>query len=627
MRLTVRRVLTALPVLLLAVVASQIVADPPLNNSKIGKKIEQINATTLKGEAFTLANLKDKQTLVFVFLSFDCPVSNSYVPLLNNMQKEYAAKGVQIVGVLPSDEPLESLTKQAAEFKFGFPVLVDAKRQVVDALKAEVYPEAFVLDRHRILRYRGRIDNAWAARLKKNQQTTSHDLKNALDDVTAERPVREPVTAAVGCPVSEPAVANPGANAKVTYHRDIVPILQNHCQECHRPGQVGPFSLMTYKQAVNWASDIKEYTQSRQMPPWKAVEGPAFDNDRRMPAADIAKIAEWVDAGCPEGDPNDAPPAKQFASGWRLGEPDLVLTVQEEFQLGPSGNDLFRCFVLPTGLKEDKFVIGLEVKPGNPRIVHHTLNFFDTSGKGREMEKAAQAKMKDDDLDRGPGYSAAMGVGFRANPGQFGALGGWAPGQIGRFLPKGYGYYLPKGSDLIIQTHYHRNGRLEKDQIQIGLYFAKNNQGMERFQTVVVPGRFLFIPAGVPNHKVTGTMYIDNDAVIHNVLPHMHLLGKSVQVTMTEPDGKTTTLVKIDEWDYNWQETYSFREPLKVKAGTRFDIEAIYDNSSANPNNPFSPPRVVTVGEQTTNEMLFGFIGATTENGQRVRMTPVAPRR
>jgi peroxiredoxin/mono/diheme cytochrome c family protein len=627
MPLTVRRILKALPVVLLAVATSQIIADPPLNNSKIGKKIEQINATTLQGEPFSLTDLKDKPTLVFVFLSFDCPVSNSYVPLLNDMQKAYAAKGVQIVGVLASDEPREALSKQAAEFKFAFPLLVDAKRQVVDTFKAEVYPEAFVLDRHRILRYRGRIDNAWAARLKKNQQTTSHDLKQAIDDVIAERPVREPVTAAIGCPISEPVVANPGANAKVTYHRDILPILQNHCQECHRPGQVGPFSLMTYKQAVNWASDIKEYTQSRQMPPWKAVEGPAFDNDRRMPAADIAKIAEWVDAGCPEGDPNDAPPAKQFTSGWRLGEPDLVLTVQDEFQLGPSGSDLFRCFVLPTGLKEDKFVIGLEVKPGNPRIVHHTLNFFDTSGKGREMEKVAQAKMKDDDIDRGPGYSAAMGVGFIARPGQFGALGGWAPGQIGRFLPKGYGYYLPKGSDLIIQTHYHRNGRLEKDRLQIGLYFAKNNEGMQRFQTVVVPGRFLFIPAGVPNHRVTGTMYIDNDAVVHNVLPHMHLLGKSVQVTMTEPDGKRTTLVKIDEWDYNWQETYSFREPLKVKAGTRFDIEAIYDNSSANPNNPFSPPRNVTVGEQTTNEMLFGFIGVTSETGQRIRMTPVAPTR
>src|SRR5262249_54573713 len=148
-------------------------------------------------------------------------------------------------------------------------------------------------------------------------------------------------------------------------------VLQNHCQQCHRPGSVGPFALLTYKQAVNWASDIKEYTQSRQMPPWKPVEGIAFYNDRRMSDRDIATLAAGVGGGTPAGDPKDAPPPREFTDGWQFGKPDLVLTPSDDFVLGGGGRDLFRCFALPTGLTEDKYVVAIEVKPGNPRVVHH----------------------------------------------------------------------------------------------------------------------------------------------------------------------------------------------------------------------------------------------------------------
>src|SRR5262249_30148723 len=162
----------------------------------------------------------------------------------------------------------------------------------------------------------------------------------------------------------------------------VLPILQRNCQECHRPGEVGPFSLMTYRQAVNWATDIKEYTQSRRMPPWKISEGLAFHNERRLSDHGIAVLAAWADNGTPEGNPKDAPPPVKFAEGWRLGQPDLVLTLSDDFQVGPSGNDVFRCFVLPTNLTEDKFVEAMEVRPGNPRVVHHALLFVDTAGQG-----------------------------------------------------------------------------------------------------------------------------------------------------------------------------------------------------------------------------------------------------
>src|SRR5262249_50065897 len=176
-------------------------------------------------------------------------------------------------------------------------------------------------------------------------------------------------------------------DGKVTYYRDVLPILQNQCQQCHRPGEVGPFALMTYKQAVTWGHDIKEYTQSRKMPPWKPVEGARFHNERKLSEKELKTLAAWVDDGMPKGNAKDAPAAKKFTDGWQLGKPDLVLTVPEDMTVGASGRDLFRCYVLPTGLKENRHVVAVEVRPGNKRIVHHTLNFFDTSGKAPHLHK------------------------------------------------------------------------------------------------------------------------------------------------------------------------------------------------------------------------------------------------
>src|SRR5205085_5343775 len=219
-------------------------------------------------------------------------------------------------------------------------------------------------------------------------------------------------------------------DAKVTYYRDVLPILQANCQGCHRAGAAGPFALTTYKQAATWADDIKEYTRARKMPPWKPVDGPKFNHERKLSDKEIATLVAWADAGSPAGDPKDAPPPASFPDGWALGPPDLVLTVPDEFQVGASGRDLFRVFVLPTGLTEDKFVAAFQVKPGNPRVVHHTLNFIDVGGGARALEAKERDRPKTaDERDVGPGYSVAMGVGIRPR----GAIGGWAPGQMPHF--------------------------------------------------------------------------------------------------------------------------------------------------------------------------------------------------
>lgn len=604
--------------LLIVSAGTSVRAGSDVTVDKLNKKIDNITLHDAKGKARSLYELQNKKAIVIVFLSFDCPVSTSYSSILAELAKTYRDKQVAFVAVNSSDDgDAAHIAQQAAEYKLPFPIFKDEKFRAADAFKADTVPSAFVLDHNFVLRYRGRIDNGYYARLKKNGRITRNDLRQALDEVLAGKAVSEPATKPIGCAiVRERKTPKEGT---VTFYRDVLPIVQNNCQECHRPGAVGPFALMTYKQALNWADDIKEYTQERKMPPWKPVEGPAYHSERKMADKEIATLAAWVDGGRAEGDPKDAPPPRKFVEGWQLGQPDLVLTVPEEMTVGASGPDLFRCFVLPTNLPEDKFVTAVEVRPGNSRIVHHTLNYFDTSGKGRQLEKQAREQKENKQGDSGPGYSSAMGLGFLPTPGQVGALGGWAPGNVPHHLPDGYGYFLPKGADLILQTHYHRDGRVEKDRTSIGLYFAKGGQ-TKRWKSIVLPGRFVFIPPNNEHYRVQGGLEVQQECKLYSVMPHMHMLGREIKVTLTPPDGNPTTLVAIKDWEYNWQETYFFKEPITIKPGTRLAVEAIYDNSDKNPNNPFSPPRLVKFGEQTTDEMCYVFLGATSETPGGIKL-------
>lgn len=637
--------LTPLAILAAMLGTAMVAAEGP-TRAQLGEKIPDLAVTDAASKTQRLHDLKGQKAIVLVFLSFECPVSNSYAEPLAEMRKEYGEHGVTFWGLSAAeDEAPAQLEKSAREFNLNFPVFKDDQRRFARALQATVTPEVFVLDGNFALRYRGRIDDTWSARLKKHAKTTRHDLRQALAELVSGRPVAVAATEAIGCPiVLAPSSAGKGS---VTYHRDVEPILQKRCQSCHRPGEVGPFSLLTYRQAVNWGDDIKSYTQQRLMPPWKPADGVAFHNDRRLSDAEIATLAAWVDGGMPEGERADAPPPRTFPQGWQLGTPDLVLSAEEDFTLGPTGSDLFRCFVLPTNLPEDVQVTAVELRPSNPRVVHHVLLFIDGQGQGRKLEKAAQERKeepesghlrKGNSADRGPGYTVAMGVGFVPQ----GGLSGWAPGQMPRYLPEGVAFNLPKGSDIVMQVHFHRNGRLERDRTQLGLYFAKK-KAERSFQGGVIAGggsglgplrMFFSIPAGEEHYRLKGETWATGDFTLFSVMPHMHMLGKRIHVTMTPPDGEEQTLVSIRDWDYNWQETYLLKEPIQVKAGTRFHVDAVYDNSDKNPRNPSSPPRRVVFGEQTTNEMCFVFLGGYSDRrpttpgrlGRGLPMSPIAPK-
>ncbi len=614
-------------------------ADPA--SGAVGGTVRPFTVRQPDGGTVTLPeHYKDAKAVVVVFFGFDCPIAKSYVTPLGDLAKAYADKGVTVVGVCP-DEGAAEVKKQVAAFAVGFPVFADPDLKAMRELGAKRVPEAFVLDAKGVIRYRGRVDDGWLTPGKQNPRTPVPNLKNAVEEVLAGKAVTVPETPVVGCPIGTPEKVKPvpPTGAKVTFYKDVMPVLQNRCQECHRPGEVGPFSLLTYKQAVRWGDLIKDYTASRAMPPWRPAGGPEYLRDRRMPKAEIELLAAWVDAGCPEGDPKQAPPEKAFAGAeWQLGKPDLIVEMPDEFHLGPTGPDHFRAVVMKTGLTEDKMIVAYEVKPGNPQIVHHTINYFDTTGQASKLEQAEQDRKKDPkESDRGPGYTAAMGIGFiPLRPSAIGGIGGWTPGLRGFTLPAGTGYHLPKKSDIVVQMHYHRNGKAEKDRTKIGLYFAKDPKALKPLQALVVPGLvsptdefkpFGTIPAGKSEFVVRGRVVAEQDCTIYSVLPHMHMLGKSVKVTMTPPGGQERLLVDIPDWDYNWQESYFFKEPIAVKTGTVFEVSAVFNNAASNPSNPNSPPKDVKQGQQTTDEMLFGFLRGTSDTpGPTIKVKPLLDR-
>jgi hypothetical protein len=417
-----------------------------------------------------------------------------------------------------------------------------------------------------------------------------------------------------------------------TFHRDVEPILQKNCQECHRPGQVAPFSLLDYAQARKRAEDIAAVTEDRVMPPWHAStqEGGPFRGARVLSEKELTTLSNWAEAGAPEGDPKDAPPPRTWTSDWPLGPPDLVLKVSEPYALGASGADEYRVFVLPSGLVEGRWIAAVDFKPGNTKVVHHILSAYDITGRAREL----------DDADPAPGYpTSGGGYGKLPNGLPFfpaGQLWGWAPGRRPQWAPPGTARALPAGADVLLQVHYHKSGKPETDASSIGLYFAKQPVDKEIRSGVVFPPRAglfakpdLRIPPGDANHEVKGDLTIGYDAHLIAVFPHMHYLGKDFLLRAIRPDGSRTTLIRIDDWDFNWQNPYEFETPVPLPKGTRIEMVAHFDNSASNPRNPSSPPIEVHWGEQTTDEMCIGFLQLTRDDehlGNRLPDRPKRPR-
>jgi hypothetical protein len=369
---------------------------------------------------------------------------------------------------------------------------------------------------------------------------------------------------------------------------------------------------MTYDEAAPFAESIKAKTQARQMPPWKAVAGCGeFESSRALSDEDLDTIVRWVDAGAPEGDPADLPAPLSFPDEWKNGEPDLALvTARNGFKI-PAGTteDVYRCFSLPADSNVDRFVTGIEIRPGNRAIVHHVLLFLDGTGASIALDRA----------DPGPGYTQFGGVGFTPT----GFLGGWAPGGAPQNLPEGTGFLVPRGTRIVIQVHYKPNGEESIDATQIGLKYARTPVYQDMF-VLPVWNRTFTIPAGARDYPVDASLTLPPivSVTLRAIAPHMHLLGREMQATATLPNGDRQCLVYIDDWDFHWQGQYGFARPIPLPAGTRIDVAARYDNSELNHNQPSSPPVDVSWGERTTDEMCIAFIAFTVDAEHRNPSSP-----
>ncbi len=444
----------------------------------------------------------------------------------------------------------------------------------------------------------------------------------------------------------------------VNYNEHIAPLIHNNCTVCHREGEIGPMPLTTYEEVSAWGESIQVVTEEKTMPPWPPDRSYSrFVGERALTNEQTELIADWVAAGMPEGDPDNAPVIPEFPEGSVLGEPDLTLTMANSYTIKGNGRDEYRVFVLPTGLTEDKDVVAVEFRPGNAQIVHHALITYDTTGEARKLDRE----------DAAEGYSSFGGFGVPARDGL--AYPGWVPGATPSFFPAGTGLKLPAGADLVVQIHYAPWPVRDSDQSSINLFFS--DEPVERYVNtrvmlpsdlvddddeyyqlspllgalggaVIASGVEEFLGESISSSEVIslarnatldtvfgdqlggtvggflefdikanrtkqfrGIWHIKKDISLFNVWPHMHYLGKNWEIELETPDGTIEPIIRINNWDFNWQGNYTFPRFIKAPAGSRIIASALYDNTRLNFANPNSPPDDVSWGEKTTDEMYF----------------------
>lgn len=361
-----------------------------------------------------------------------------------------------------------------------------------------------------------------------------------------------------------------------TFTKNVAPILYKNCTECHRPGGIAPMSLIEYKDVRPWAKSIRERVVDRTMPPWFADSGHGeFANDPRLTPAEIKTIADWVEAGSPQGDEEDLPEAPKFAAGWTIGEPDVVLSMGEEASIPADGVVPYRYYRIPTDFSEDKWIQAIEIKPGDRRVVHHVIAMYtSTAGSGDGVARA-------------------------------GGLGGITPNKTGIVYPPGTARLLRKGSTIILQMHYTTIGEAAKDRTSVGLIFARETPRQALGGGSLINMGFV-IPPGAPAYEVKASKLFQEDTYLIAMMPHMHVRGKDFTYSVTYPDGRSKVILKVPRYDFDWQLTYELKQPLLIPKDAKLECVAHFDNSTRNKFNP-DPTREVRWGEQTWEEMMIGW--------------------
>jgi hypothetical protein len=397
----------------------------------------------------------------------------------------------------------------------------------------------------------------------------------------------------LSCGVAGAAFAAGKAGSEPEFYKDVLPVLQRNCQECHRPGEAAPMAFLNYKDTRPYSKAMREAVLKRRMPPWFAdAHVGKFTNDRSMPQQDIDTLVAWADTGAKEGNPKDAPAPRTFIEGWRIEKPDVVYEMPEAFEIPSSGTVEYTYFIVPTGFTEDKWISMAEARPGNRQLVHHIIAFVRAPGSKWLRE-----------FPVGKAFVPKRGGNGEGGMGDF--ITGYAPGAPPEVLRPGQAKLVKAGSDVVFQMHYTANGKPGTDRSKVGFVFAKAPVA-ERVITLAAANNKFVIPPGAPAHSVDGAITLHAQAELISLLPHMHLRGKSMEMRAVYPNGEVEKLLWVPSYDFNWQLWYQLPRGKMLPAGTRIESTGTFDNSANNKHNP-DPTVEVRYGDQSWEEMMIGF--------------------
>ena len=490
---------TSLFFIAMAVVASSALGA---DEERVGRKIADFSLKSHFGKEYALRDLTDREVVVVLFLGTECPLAKLYGPRIASLAKSLAERGVAFVGIDSNrQDSIQEVGAFAQRNRFDFPILMDTGNAIADRFSAARTPEVFVLDRDRIVRYAGRIDDQYGFDDGVGFQrpaASRQDLAEAVNELLSGKPVSVPQTTTVGCHIGRMRAAN--EQSEVTYSKQIARIFQDRCVECHRAGRIGPFEMANYEDVVGWGEMIREVVEEGRMPPWHA--NPAhgeFVNDTRMSDDERKLITTWVQNGCPQGNPQDLPTPKQFVEGWEIGKPDEIVYMREEpIEVPAEGVIDYHHFVADPGWTEDKWIMAAEAKPGNPQTVHHILVFVQPPGSGNDggrrgepdrergadsgrRGKGGEVRQRGPERRRDGGGGGGRGRSGGGGIGGGNLIAGYAPGMNPMLHTDGStAMHVKAGSKLVFQLHYTPNGaRANRSQLR-GLRVCRSREGQVR---------------------------------------------------------------------------------------------------------------------------------------------------
>ena len=542
------------------------------------------------GGRIRLYDGKPHLATVIAFTSVDCPIAKLYGPRLGRLHREYAGEGIRFLGINPNfqDKP-EEIRERAQKVGIEFPVLCDPFQVVTHRLEVTRTTEVLVLnDKYEVV-YRGALDDQYGVGTQKPHPTEEF-LVEAMEAILADEEVTVESNEAPGCLIGRTLNTD---LVRVNYRDHVAQILHQQCADCHRPGQIGPMSLLEYEDAASWAPMIAEVVGEGRMPPWHADSRyGSFRNERRLTESEQALLQHWAESGAPRGE-GPTPPAPEFPPvEWIIGEPDLIVELPEDEPIPAEGVVDYRYVVVDPGLTEDRWVQASEIRPTNTEATHHVLVLTIPPGKSaREIFSQSD----DDFVDQG--YFSVQVPGCRPN-----------------VYPEGMAKRLVAGTRFLFQLHYTPNGVAGSDRSRMALKWAKGPIHHEVLTRGLYNGRLAIRP-GDPDASYNARHTFGQPVRLLSMFPHMHTRGKSFRYELLGED-VDQILLDVPRYDFNWQNFYRLNEPVRIEAGEMIYVTAVYDNSKDNPFNP-DPSQYVYWGDQTFQEMMIGYIDYYVEEGER----------